>query len=298
MAYTALRVLAYFLLALLTIVHITEAIDNNCEEGGTIVAMFQQTGNDAPCENEVLDSVCTTTFAAVAANPAASPPVAAKTVREVCISHPYAEDVLKCAKTCQMCCRRPEYNCEDNDKPFCTANKDRCQVTAFKEIMADKCGMTCGLCNAGGNINTCRDRSSDCTDSAYKDLCTSSDLTARESVRKMCPKTCQVCVVTSSGASSVLPPSGKPPTDSNCADTNPTDCETNILLCENVAYSQLMSTECRKTCGYCLPSNFSCQDKNKADCDRWNANGFCLGSEYPKGMKLLNCPVTCGLCTP
>uniref|UniRef100_A0A915CS70 ShKT domain-containing protein n=1 Tax=Ditylenchus dipsaci TaxID=166011 RepID=A0A915CS70_9BILA len=132
----------------------------------------------------------------------------------------------------------------------------------------------------------------------FANMCDDSDPILRNSVRTACPKTCGQCSSNVIGGASISPPAGIPPVENNCVDLNGADCEKNILLCENVYYSRLMSSDCRKTCGYCLPPNTPCQDNNTADCQRWNINGFCTNTDYPKGMKLLQCPLTCGLCKP
>uniref|UniRef100_A0A915EDX0 ShKT domain-containing protein n=1 Tax=Ditylenchus dipsaci TaxID=166011 RepID=A0A915EDX0_9BILA len=187
-----------------------------------------------------------------------------------------AEDVLKCARHCYLCCRRKKFKCQDADPSFkCDAKRDQCRVPGLIEIMAQKCAGTCGLCDYNG-ATFCEDHIPQCKDKEFQDMCDSIDPILRNSVRKACPKTCGQCSSNVIGGASISPPAGIPP----------------------VVLSRLMSTDCRKTCGYCLPPNTPCQDKNTADCQRWNTNGFCSNTDYPKGMKLLQCPLTCGLCQP
>uniref|UniRef100_A0A915E2G0 ShKT domain-containing protein n=1 Tax=Ditylenchus dipsaci TaxID=166011 RepID=A0A915E2G0_9BILA len=128
-------------------------------------------------------------------------------------------------------------------------------------------------------MSTFRDHIKECNDKEFKDMCDDSNPILRNSARQACPKTCGQCSTNVIG-------------ENNCVDLNGADCEKNLLLCENVYYSRLMSSDCRKTCGYCLPPNTPCQDKNTADCQRWNINGFCSNTDYPKGMKLMQCPLT------
>ncbi|CAJ0589261.1 unnamed protein product [Cylicocyclus nassatus] len=63
---------------------------------------------------------------------------------------------------------------------------------------------------------------------------------------QQCPKTCNRCPGT---------PTAAPPSPA-CADlvhwqTGVSDCPRLSYLCYNIYYTQLMSVQCRRTCGYC-----------------------------------------------
>uniref|UniRef100_A0A915CUC8 ShKT domain-containing protein n=1 Tax=Ditylenchus dipsaci TaxID=166011 RepID=A0A915CUC8_9BILA len=166
--------------------------------------------------------------------------------------------------------------------------------------MEQKCPKTCGTCDKyrnpdGSALIPCLDTKEDCKDPDFAKLCTVAEF--KDRMERICPKTCNACDKLKPAIPAITggTTTGKIPIDANCKDTSD-NCATNILLCDNQFYKSLMTTECTKTCAGCRLPNTVCQDISKADCDRWNANGFCNSLDYPLGMKFQNCPVTCGLC--
>ncbi|KAI1715146.1 shK domain-like domain-containing protein [Ditylenchus destructor] len=216
------------------------------------------------------------------------------------------KESLRCAKTCFKCCKQEKYLCNnpDSSNSFnCETKKAQCQSSdpAQKALMSQMCPRTCGTCdkvrNNDGSLKThCVDQSEDCTLPDFKKLCNQTEF--QERMHRMCPVSCGAdCekVLRANATAGRVAGVGKVPEDANCQDTG-NNCDANILLCDNEFYKSIMSTDCRKTCGLCVLPGFSCRDKSKADCDRWNVNGFCTSKDYPTGMKLQNCAATCGLC--
>ncbi|KAH7707864.1 Metridin-like ShK toxin [Aphelenchoides avenae] len=84
-------------------------------------------------------------------------------------------------------------------------------------------------------------------------------------------------------------------------------CPNMAYLCNNVVYSQLMKTNCRKTCGVCnqppqppvVPATQApqivCTDA-WPDCAVWRYNGFCQSPYYSLVDKRRFWGVTCQLC--
>ncbi|KAI1711317.1 shK domain-like domain-containing protein [Ditylenchus destructor] len=216
------------------------------------------------------------------------------------------KESLRCAKTCFKCCKKEKYLCNnpDSSKDFdCDGKKAKCDSSdpQQKALMAQMCPRTCGTCdkvrNNDGSLKThCVDQSEDCASPDFKKLCDQPEF--QERMHRLCPVSCGAdCdkILRSNATTGRVAGVGKVPEDPNCRDTGD-NCDANILLCDNEFYKSIMTTDCRKTCGLCVLPGFKCQDKNKADCDRWNANGFCTSKDYPTGMKLQNCAATCGLC--
>uniref|UniRef100_A0A915ERE6 ShKT domain-containing protein n=1 Tax=Ditylenchus dipsaci TaxID=166011 RepID=A0A915ERE6_9BILA len=197
----------------------------------------------------------------------------------------FAEDALKCAKTCRICCERPKYDCEDKESStFCDTHKNKC--VSLKAIIVDKCPHTCGLCDLTG-VTTCKDKNIICKE--LKDSCNDANPITKDAVRKLCPKTCDACPGT--GATT-----GTVPRRADCKD-EASNCDSQKDLCENTFYKSIMETDCKLSCVYCLPTNYVCEDKNSADCARWDANGFCSNTAYSRQMRLQHCGKYCKMCS-
>ncbi|KAI1715145.1 ShTK domain-containing protein [Ditylenchus destructor] len=296
----------YLFAPLIMLISVSEGKMKNCWNG---TARFH--ADD--CENELATS-CSVTFPPPSPLPPEDqPPQRAAACRDPALR----TEALQCAKSCFICCERPEYNC---DNPESSASFDcvgkqasgLCNVANLKDIMIQKCPQTCGFChlrkNADGTpVVDCVDTLDECEQEDFKALC--KDTSLGEKMKELCPKTCNACDKEKKKEDDEKEKDkdedkdkdkntdlkGKVPVETDCRDEGE-NCQESIRLCENLYFLSLMKENCRKTCAYCRSPDFSCQDKNKADCATWNANGFCASTWYPKGTKLQYCADTCKLC--
>lgn len=242
--------------------------------------------------------------------PAADPKTKAASDRDlICLEAAFERESLWCAKTCQKCCKRPEFNCDDRiisgqdtckefrEAPDAAARKTLCE--AKRDTALEYCRKSCGYCMEGkkrGMPNPCQDRHQNCSD--LVDLCDQKD--HMEKVQAMCPQTCETRLGESVGickrAQALWDFRHSPPKrDSKCGDIGK-GCKQNVMICEEAPWMDEMMKKCKETCGVCVPKKYKCKDKDKR-CAQWKKEGFCENFEdFPKGVIFQNCPVTCGFC--
>ncbi|KAI1715147.1 shK domain-like domain-containing protein [Ditylenchus destructor] len=207
------------------------------------------------CENTYPDLACDGTFGPAPAN---TPPAQEPARHTRCTEDVFLEDALKCAKTCRLCCERPEYSCKDKDASFCKTNKNTC--VSAKTVMITMCPHTCGYCVEGGH-SICRDKYSYCSDSEWKKLCQDPSVTIQDAMAKICPETCGKCNEQSSANSpSSARQQGSIPRTADCKDGD--NCAANAELCDNTFFKEIMDENCKKTCAHCIPMDYNCVDKN------------------------------------
>uniref|UniRef100_A0A7E4ULM2 ShKT domain-containing protein n=1 Tax=Panagrellus redivivus TaxID=6233 RepID=A0A7E4ULM2_PANRE len=135
----------------------------------------------------------------------------------------------------------------------CSAYTAYCTNANYRNLMIDRCPVTCGLCGAtrtstssSSSSTSCvdltkADGTSDCPSRAY--LC--NDTTYYTLMTQQCPRTCGRCNSTSSSSSS----------SSTCVDLTKadgtSDCTALSYLCNSTVYYTLMTTQCPRTCGRC-----------------------------------------------
>jgi len=242
-----------------------------------------------------------------------------QTTDPLCYDSYYTQEAKWCAKTCNMCCLRDDYACEDSrpehykdeKTPYCKTKFyntamdkiDQSKCKADMETARKHCKQTCGLCNeqADAADGECADRNIGCKH--LRELCADEDHKPR--VERVCPRTCDL----------VAKEKGQPTTsctkykalmdlrkaqvnkEEGCKDTG-SGCQTNVMLCEHENYMDKMQRSCRETCGVCVKQDFECKDLS-TDCELWKNNDFCdaENGSFPRGVMVKHCAKTCKLCT-
>ncbi|VDO12027.1 unnamed protein product [Haemonchus placei] len=57
-----------------------------------------------------------------------------------------------CPKQCGYCCLTPAFNCQNKLRPrypCSSVTQDMCESNAWRDILAEDCPKTCGLCDSG-----------------------------------------------------------------------------------------------------------------------------------------------------
>ncbi|GMT23488.1 hypothetical protein PFISCL1PPCAC_14785, partial [Pristionchus fissidentatus] len=92
-----------------------------------------------------------------------------------------------CLKTCQMCCKAPQYDCDDEPIVALGCPGDEADCTQFSDINFDHCKSSCGWC--GLDAKPCADYldTPTCQKMLDNNLC-------NDEVKPQCEKTCGVCV--------------------------------------------------------------------------------------------------------
>ena len=96
----------------------------------------------------------------------------------------------KCAKTCNLCCEKPEFMCYNDPDwtDWCVEHQyEYCHSEEWRPVMAELCGQTCGLCLE----RVCADKIYDCESAS--ELCTHIDHI--EFMRENCAGACGYCPV-------------------------------------------------------------------------------------------------------
>uniref|UniRef100_A0A7I4YTB5 ShTK domain protein n=1 Tax=Haemonchus contortus TaxID=6289 RepID=A0A7I4YTB5_HAECO len=188
----------------------------------------------------------------------------------------YAVMTDQCPKTCGRCSGSgsgsTNSTCVDKINPTtgvsdCPALSYLCNNADYTALMTDQCPLTCNRCSSTNSttspstnsttcvdltnpttgVSDCPQRTALCTDSNYISL-----------MRTQCPKTCGFCSSASTGTgTAATSAAGTASTVSTgCVDainprTGTSDCPQRASLCTDSNYRDLMSTQCRKTCGLC-----------------------------------------------
>ncbi|KAF1753635.1 hypothetical protein GCK72_020192 [Caenorhabditis remanei] len=97
--------------------------------------------------------------------------------------------IAYCPKTCGYCCETPKFNCQNKNQrlPCHTITKLQCESPNWRDILADDCASTCGLCP--DNTDLCNDLNPDCANAP--EVCTNPRM--EDFVNKYCRKTCNRC---------------------------------------------------------------------------------------------------------
>ncbi|KAK0427518.1 hypothetical protein QR680_010272 [Steinernema hermaphroditum] len=235
---------------------------------------------------------------------------------------------MKCAKTCGLCCERPDIvaTCQDT-LAECPERQDLCAQDNTKVFWAKKCPKTCDSCPTPPTTTTsapttiAKEVPAACQD---QNFCAGiEDECAIETVQELCPVKCGLCPTTTP-ASTTAPPTTSPAPTTTPAPVRCTDvrgsllpsaqiCEDKIDACQKIfpteatkspagrdpncdheKYSNL-AMECARTCAICceLPEiRDSCQDA-LAECPE--KPEFC-SDVVQKDLWLKHCPKTCGTC--
>uniref|UniRef100_A0A1I7YG96 ShKT domain-containing protein n=1 Tax=Steinernema glaseri TaxID=37863 RepID=A0A1I7YG96_9BILA len=185
------------------------------------------------CPNELPDAACEKIFAA---------DVTPEGVRDPnCDMAGMEEIALKCSKRCGICCENPAYKCNDDPiyaTTFCPTQKANCasNVTAMRDMLAQYCPATCGLCMQG----SCKNVMEGCDDTAM--MC--NDATFGTMWKQQCARTCKTCTA-----------STKPGTNTECGDTADNCAQIASSFCNNQWYEQnhpgFIAKKCGKTCKLC-----------------------------------------------
>ncbi|XGW02325.1 hypothetical protein V3C99_014397 [Haemonchus contortus] len=148
-----------------------------------------------------------------------------------------------CPKQCGYCCLTPAFNCQNKPRPrypCSSVTQDMCESNAWRDILAEDCPKTCGLCDSG----SCIDEAPGCNlDNAL--ICQSKNL--QSFVQKYCKKTCGLCNTASTAAP---PPTGAPGvgcgTNSNCVNW------VRNGFCSSTFYTEAHKRQyCGRLCGLC-----------------------------------------------
>ncbi|KAI1711312.1 ShTK domain-containing protein [Ditylenchus destructor] len=221
-------------------------------------------------------------------------------IDDLCVNPNFAAEASWCAKSCHLCCLRPEYNCDDKG----VSSSGKCLKFQNNQALCDTdpdvvdCLQTCGKCDQ----EVCEDRHVACH--YLKGLCFEPQHQAN--VQRLCPLACdrearrlgKPAEATSCDRYKELVKFRKSPVprETDCEDTS-SNCQANIMLCEDEVFMDKMKKGCRATCGHCVKEDFVCKDKDSQKCDKWFVNGFCdVDSDYTKGAKLQYCPEKCKIC--
>nr|CDJ97293.1 Metridin ShK toxin domain containing protein [Haemonchus contortus] len=60
-----------------------------------------------------------------------------------------------CPKQCGYCCLTPAFNCQNKPRPrypCSSVTQDMCESNAWRDILAEDCPKTCGLCDSGSSF--------------------------------------------------------------------------------------------------------------------------------------------------
>uniref|UniRef100_A0A1I7YFZ0 ShTK domain protein n=1 Tax=Steinernema glaseri TaxID=37863 RepID=A0A1I7YFZ0_9BILA len=184
------------------------------------------------CPDEV--NTCADIFkTAAVASPASRDPL--------CDMDAMAPVALQCSKTCAICCENPNYSCKDDPiyaTTFCPNQKANCasNVTAMRDMLAQYCPATCGLCMQG----SCSDSMANCAATSL--MC--NDANFGTMWKQQCARTCNSC-----------PASTKPAPNTECGDTVDNCAEIASTFCNNQWYEQnypgFIAKKCGKTCKLC-----------------------------------------------
>ncbi|KAH7702948.1 Protein K03A11.6 [Aphelenchoides avenae] len=117
------------------------------------------------------------------------------------------------------------------------------------------------------------------------------DNTEMQDKAMKCRKTCKICCEIGGASGSV---------DGDCYDKG-SNCAVNQGLCNNSIYLNIMTENCKKTCGKCRPTSAyqpqpaapvaTCYDSHSRQ-----AHGFCTNNYYSQDIKRSYCSRSCGYC--
>ncbi|KAE9553024.1 hypothetical protein FO519_003785 [Halicephalobus sp. NKZ332] len=198
-------------------------------------------------------------------------------VRSTVCDLPGLRDLAKkCARTCNLCCEKPEFMCYNDPDwtDWCVEHQNEyCDEEEWRPVMAELCGQTCGLCLE----RECIDKVSDCETSWT--LCKHTD--HMDFMKENCAATCGYCNVEE--------------VEETCVDMA-SNCGVIPHLCDHNIYLEIMHPYCQKTCSRCPPTNSTdCYDSTPS-CTHWARKGFCESDFYSAAQKKTYCGKTCGLC--
>uniref|UniRef100_A0A915EJA1 ShKT domain-containing protein n=1 Tax=Ditylenchus dipsaci TaxID=166011 RepID=A0A915EJA1_9BILA len=216
----------------------------------------------------------------------------------LCINPNYQQEILWCAKTCKLCCLRPEYSCIDrppfNVTTYCQDFKTDQKKCEEEPQKAKYCPRSCGKCET--EKDHCEDKHLGCE--YMKEMC--SEEKHKLKMDRLCPKTCDKENNNNSACTKISELNHfrreRVPLKMDCKDSGH-NCAQNIMLCEDEYYIDKMTKNCPSTCGHCVQPSFVCEDKNGSPCDKWKSNKFCdVDGIYPKAVMLQHCAKTCDIC--
>ncbi|KAL3107807.1 hypothetical protein niasHT_017039 [Heterodera trifolii] len=136
---------------------------------------------NCPCLNYATDSSCAKVF---------------QNREFLCQSAVFRNEALKCAKTCQMCCERPEFKCTNKkDERTCQHWLDQGWCIEQQSVMATFCPNKCGLCNSitQQQNSECRNTDEKLCSELTSNECASENPMVRFKMYTKCPKLCGWC---------------------------------------------------------------------------------------------------------